>query len=176
MKTTLIFGLCLLIVSCTTLKKAEPLKNQIILTKENVSKIDGVYEVVLKNNTAPVSLDLALTFKKYWWLDFERKYNYSVQIKTIDSCHLQTTVFCSNTVIDQKVIKFKIDEGNLLIKRTKFSFYFILNLFGSMKTRLTLLQSNNLVIDHDNFQMVTLVIIPLKGDRAQCERLEFRRH
>lgn len=175
MKTAIITALCVIIVSCATLKKTEPIAGQITLTKYNVSKIDGVYDVVV-NNTAPVSLDLALTFKKYWWRDFDRMHDYSLQIKTIDSCHLQTSIFRVDELIDQKTIKFKIIDGNLLISKTKLSpFYFIINFFGDMKTRVTLLPSDNLLIDHDNFQMAVLIIIPLTGDRARCNRLEFPR-
>jgi len=161
--------------SCTTLKKVEQVNDYIPLNKDNISKIDGSYDIIA-NDTSSVSLDLALTFKKYWWRDFDRMHDYMLQIKTIDSCHFQASIFRADELLDNKTIKFKIQDGKLLISKTKLSpFYFIVNFFGDMKTRVTLMQSDNLLIDHDNFQMATLIIIPLTGDRANCKRLEFRR-
>lgn len=165
----------LFLFSCSSLKNVTHNDNKVILSQENLCKLDGEYEL-FANDTSVVSLDRALTLNKYWWGDFNEKKQYRLLIKTIDKNHIETTVFKNDKLIASKTSKLKIENGSLILKKNRVSpFYFIINVWGSMTTRLILLDNGNLMVDHDNFQVATLIIIPLTGDSEYCCGLVFKR-
>jgi hypothetical protein len=168
--------LSVFLFSCSSLKQVISNDKQQSLTKENISKINAEFEIFSSDESNEVTLDLALAFKKYWWRDFNDKKAYRLILKAIDEHHLEVSIFKNDLLLATKTCKFKYKDGKLIIKKRKISpFYFIFNGWGSMTSRLTLLENGNLSVDHDNFQVATLVIIPLTGDRASGYGLEFRR-
>lgn len=167
--------LSLFLISCSSLKKASFNQKKIALSLDNIKQLDGEYEI-FSNSSSDVTLDLALTFKKYWWGDFDEKEYYKLFIEILDNKQLRTTVYKDGELIASKTLKFKIVDGDLLIKKNKISpFYLILNIWGSMTTRLTLLENGNFMVDHDNSQVATFFIIPVGGNNTNCYRLEFKK-
>jgi hypothetical protein len=172
MKIILIVGLFL--VSCSTLKQAKPLDNQITLTKENITQLNGEYEI-FSGDSGKASLDVSLLFKKYWWGDFDNKRNYKLSLKAVDKQQLQVNVFKSGKLIDSKTIHYKIQDGALLIKRKKIRCWVIINGYGTMHTRLRVITSGELIIDHSNYSVAGFLIIPTAGENVNDEGIVFQK-
>lgn len=163
------------LASCSALKQAQPIENQQLITQDNISILDGEYGI-LSPKDKRVTLDLSLLLKKYWWRDSDNLKRYKLSLKAIDKQKLEVSVFKGDSLIDTKNIHYRIEEGALIIKQNKIRpFYFILNGFGTMRTRLRLLNTGDLVVDHSNFQVVALIIIPLAGDRVDDYGRVFKR-
>lgn len=170
----IVLMLSLFLVSCAGLKKARPIENQVFLSNENVSQLNGEYEVS-SHDIDKASLDLSLLFKKYWYRDPANISNYALSLKAVDKQQLQVSVFRNDTLIDSKNIHYKIKNGALIFKRKKIIPYVALNFFGSMVTRLRLINTGDLNIDHSNYQLATLIIIPIAGDSVDDYGVIFKK-
>lgn len=168
----IIFTICLLsLFSCSTLKQVEKNTNQSSLNDKNFSNINGDYDI-FTTDTATTTLDLALTLEKYWW--FDRKENYKLSLKVIDNRHLQTDIYKNDSLITTKILTGKLQNDFFVIKKTKILFfYFLINGFGNLTTRIGQLKSGELLIDSHTFKVATLIIIPLTGDRVEQYGLVF---
>jgi hypothetical protein len=165
----------LFLASCSALKQAQPVENQKLITQDNISILDGEYGLFTQYGDK-ASLDLCLLFKKYWWRDFDNKKKYKLSLKAIDKQKIEVSVFKGDSLIETKNIRYKIEDGALIIKQKKIRpFYFVLNGFGTMRTRLRLLNTGELVVNHHNFQVVTLTLIPMAGDRVDDYGIVFKR-
>jgi hypothetical protein len=172
MRIILIAGLFL--VSCSTLRKAKPLDNQMPLTKENIPQINGVYEIFSKTPDKEC-LDMSLLFNKYWWKDHYNKNNYTLSLKAIDKQQLQVGIYKSGDLIKSKNIHYKIKDGGLLIKRKMIKPYVLINAYGTMHTRLRVNTSGELVIDHSHSSIGGFLIIPTAGENVNVEGIVFQK-
>ena len=168
----IIVTICLLsVISCTTLRKVDNRTNQSPLNELNFSNINGDYDI-FSTDTATTTLDLALTLEKYWW--FDRKENYSISLKVIDSRHLQTGIYKNDFLIATKILTGKLQNNYFVIKKTKILFfYFLINGVGNLTTRIGQLKSGELLVDAHTFKIATLIVIPLTGDRVEQYGLLF---
>lgn len=174
MNMKIVLILSLLLASCAALKQAKPIDDQIYLSNENLSQLNGEYEVS-SQDPDKASLDLSLLFKKYWYRDPGNISHYKISLKAVDKQQLQVNVFKNDTLIDSKNIHYKIKNGSLIFKRKKIIPYVALNVFGSMATRLRLINTGDLNIDHSNYQVATLIVIPIGGDGVDDYGVVFKK-
>jgi hypothetical protein len=172
MKIVLIPGLFL--VSCSTLKQAKPIDNQMPLTKENITQLNGEYEIFSGDSGKP-TLDQSLLFKEYWRKDFTNKRKYTLSLKAIDKQQIQVNIFRSDTLIDSKTLHYKIKDGTLLIKRKKVMSWVVVNGYGTMHTRLRVITSGELIIDHRNYSVGGFLIIPMASAMINDEGVVFKK-
>jgi len=165
----------LFLVSCATLRKAQPLENQIPLTEQNVSQINGEYEIFSTDSSHKASLDLSLLFKGYWWKDYDNRYDYTLTIKALDKKRLLVDVCKSGDLIRSKKIHYKIKDGAMRFNRIMFRSIVIANGFGIMHTRLRVNTPGELVIDHSRSTMGGFLIIPMAGENIKLEGLVFQK-
>ena len=175
-KNNLLFALVLVLglISCRTVQDVEAVHNRIELNQQNLSRLDGEYAVFC-NRPFAASLDLAFTFKKYWWRDVAHRKSYSVLLHALSERRLQVTVMRGDSLVASKTVKYRIRNGDVYVHKIKFDFYFVLNVFGRMRSRISLLETGNLMVDHRNFQCAALVFWPLTGDRVNESGMEFRK-
>ena len=147
----------------------------IFLSEEHVHVLDGTYHL-FSTKDSDITLDRALTLKKYWWKDADNRYDYSIQLKIVDAEHLVAVILKNDSIIAKDKIRFKLDNGHLEINRYRLLHgYILVNFFGRLHTTITLLESGSLQINHENTQLATLFILPFAGGSERCREIEFKR-
>jgi hypothetical protein len=137
------------------------------ITEQAISSLNGRYEIFTPDSEN-TTLDEALTLKKYWWKDWTGKGKYSLSLTAIDTRHLKVEIYKDNILLDTKTVNGKVEDGYFVIKHKKILFfYFLLNGFGQLRTRIGLDTSGNLVVDSHHIKFATLFIIPLTGGRVE---------
>ncbi|OQP44798.1 hypothetical protein A4H97_10575 [Niastella yeongjuensis] len=165
---------CLFLVSCATLRKAKPVDNQVPLTKENITLLNGEYEIFSTTDTKS-SLDESLLFNKYWWKDSDNRCSYTLTLKALDKQRLQVGVYKSGDLIKSKKIHYKIRHGALRFNRIMFKSIVIVNVCGAMHTRLRVNTAGELIIDHSHSSMGGFLIIPSAGENIKEEGIVFQK-
>ena len=158
--------------SCATFSKKVSFDNQIILQKENISQINGLYEIKsLKSiwrfeNLKPdiVENDSISRFPLYITLKTNKEYrngsnqnleNYKVKIEVQDKKTLLISLLDEEKIIDSIKIDYKIrKDGYLYLKNNNFKTEWIPGLCGNFeldRTRIGINNKNNLILNHSHY-------------------------
>ena len=167
--STLIF---FTLFSCATFSKKVSFDNQIILQKENISKINGLYEIKsLKSiwkfqNLKPeiVENDSINRFPLYITLKTNKEYrngltqnfeNYKVKIEVQDKKNVLISLLDEEKIIDNIKVNYKIKKnGYLYLKNNNFKTKWIPGLCGNFeldRIRIGINEENNLIINHSHY-------------------------
>ena len=152
-----ILWMCLF-TSCATLKKSVLLENEISLTKDNITLINGQYQ----RGT-----------KECMWSDLVRnlylicRKGDAVQLSVVNEKHVRVTVLDKENNLNEidtirsKIFRGKIKEGHYLFKRRYLIFPLILgNFFFTGRVRIGVLKNGNLSVDHGWFFVGNFMIFP----------------
>lgn len=176
MISSLKFKVALLLVTGLALNPIYGQEDEIIsLTSENVPLLNGTYHL-FSIDSSDITLDRALTLQKYWWRDVENKGDYAVKLEIMDAKHLTAYVLKKNSIIATDKMRFRLENGQLIINRHRLIHCYILfNFFGSLRTTISLTETKSLKLSHHNLQLATLIILPFAGGRENCLEIEFKR-
>ena len=171
-------NICLLILigsslfGCASFSKKVTFKNQVILKKETISKINGFYE--LKSNKSIwrfedlkpdfVDNDSINRFPLYITLKTNNEYrngsnenleNYKVKIEIQDKKTILISLLDEEKSIDNIKLDYKIrKDGYIYLKNKNFKTKWIPGLCGNFeidRTRIGINQENNLIINHSHY-------------------------
>ena len=165
---TIIFFYTIFLSSCACLKK-EVNENRIPLAESNLTLLDGKYErKSLPRSTDSLFIDLYSTLYadlyshhlgNKIWIQLKNDTSF-LELKVINKNRIRVSYMNESDIIDSKIMKGKIKNGYFEFRRRYFIVpIVILNLFRNSKTRIGLLNDNNLIVDGRNIAFGTIMVL-----------------
>lgn len=159
---------------CATFSKRVTFDNQVILKKENISKINGVYEIKslksiwrfenLKPDIFEAEKDSINRFPLYITLKINKEFrngsnqnleNYKVKIEVHDKKTVSISLLDKEKIIDNIKMDYKIrKDGYLYLKNNNFKTKWVPGLCGNFeldRTRIGINKENNLILNHSHY-------------------------
>ena len=169
----ILFGLT---SSCVTLKKNNSSDQKTICLENNLKILNGDYQLYAID-TSYRTLEFALLHTGQYNFENLPDSNVRINLKVIDSKHIQVTLYDGEDIIKKKVRKGKIQDDNFRL-HTSYNiplFWFVLNALGIQKTQIGILENGNLIVDTSDAGIALIVIIPVGGVRNEFYGLVFER-
>lgn len=159
--------------SCAALKPASKVKETIPLTKDNLSMLDGSYEI-LSTDSSKITLDAGLTFDRYY-IDRGNIKN-RVILKIIDEKQILITIYDGSSTVRKKKVRGKIRNGYFECSLTRLkTFWLAFNSYGRQKNRIGILKNGDLTLDVKYKIFGFVVIFPSAFAGKENYNLVFRR-
>jgi hypothetical protein len=179
-----IFCLVKCLCSCNSLKPITQNNLLQTLRSNDLSKLDGDYEIISTDTSYP-TLARALTFTDKKVLNnFNRidqlvKNDFRLNIKSLDERHLRITLYIRNEIVKTKTIKGKLSDNYFQFTMRKISpvspFYLILSLYKKQENRIGLTKNGELLLDSYEGGVLLLLVVPTFGGDTDAYNLIFKR-
>lgn len=178
------FFLVAYLCSCNSLKPVT--QNDLLqpLSSNELSKLDGDYEIISTDTSYP-TLARALTFtdkkvlKNFNQIDELARKDFRLNIKSLDEKHLKITLYSQNKMVKTKTLKGKVSDNYFQFKMTKISpvspFYLILSLYKKQENRIGLTKNEELLLDSYEGTVLLLLVLPTFGGDTDVYNLIFKR-
>ncbi|WP_338770040.1 hypothetical protein WAF17_11125 [Bernardetia sp. ABR2-2B] len=180
MKNIILLFLILAFTSCATFKKNSLNENRISLSENDLKKFEGTFKIVSKDSSER-NLDASLLkYYSFRILSLKKRvfeeYDCKINLSFLDKNHLRVELINDTTIIELRVLKFKVKESYIVLKKTnEFRFFILMNGIHTINTRIALLENENLTIDSISSYLGFLLILPLGDHKREYYGLEFER-
>lgn len=183
---TALYIICVVIslYSCNSLKPVT--QNNLLqnLSSNELSKLDGDYEIISTDTSYP-TLARALTFtdKKnllnFNHIDQLASKDFRLNLKSLDEKHLKVTLYSQNKIVKTKTLKGKVSDNYFQFKMRKISpvspFYILLSLYKKQENRIGLTKNGELLLDSYEGGVLLLLVMPTFGGDTNAYNLIFKR-
>lgn len=178
------FCLVAYLCSCNSLKPVT--QNDLLqpLSSNELSKLDGDYEIISTDTSYP-TLARALTFtdkkvlKNFNHIDELARKDFRLNIQSLDEKHLKITLYSQNKIVKTKTLKGKVSDNYFQFKMKKISpvspFYLILSLYKRQENRIGLTKNEELLLDSYEGGVLLLLVLPTFGGDTDVYNLIFKR-
>lgn len=178
--------LCLTIISFSSCRasfnKIKQYDNQVTLDSSNIEKLNGDFQLQSIDSsyrTLEHALFLKVNNVNNWptrHIDSNYFTSYHINLNVKSRKELQVKLFKGNTLIQTNLIKGKIKKNYFVCRRQwRIHPLILVNFAEEHKTRLGLLENDNLVLDTANSALIYLTVLPFFGGDAYNHHLVFER-
>ncbi len=158
----LYFLLLLFLGSCAPFNHAPGHSELNSLTEENLSSLNGEYSIFSTDTTyRTLEYSLMMT-SNFNMLKHPEEGDY-IGIKYLGDNTIEANLFVGDSLAQTEKLKGRIKNGYFYLKpmRSVSPFYLLLNGYTSQRTRIGLLENNNLILDNYSGGCAFLVIFPI---------------
>lgn len=179
-----LFCLVTYLCSCNSLKPITQNNLLQTLSSNELSKLDGDYEIISTDTSYP-TLARALTFtdkkvlKNFNHIDQLARKDFRINVKSLDEKHLKVTLYSQNKIVKTKTLKGKVSDNYFQFKMRKISpvspFDLILSLYKKQENRIGLTKNGELLLDSYEGGVLLLFVMPTFGGDTDAYNLIFKR-
>lgn len=154
---------CSVNLSCSSFKEIKNNENRVILTKENINLLDGIYINNTEVKVLPMDYFWGKNYKmkeynSVYKLVYQQKAPYLVRLKVLNAKQIQITIFVNDKILKSYVLKGKLDNGYFVQNRKMYMIpMLVFNVYHNSKFRIGKLKNNNLITDYSQKEYVNYV-------------------
>ena len=162
-----------LITSCVTLNKVKHDENRKKISDNDFQNFNGDYSIFPKGELFR-TLDLALLNDSPYTYDNKLDSNITLNLYGISLTKIKATLIVNNKIIKTKLLNGKIKDDYFHVQKSyKVKFWFIFNGLTIQKTRIGILNNNNLSVDTSTEGAGFLFFLPFGGSGGDIYGLEY---